>query len=80
MVLGPFAETKGLRRAGAKPRENLSPPPVILDLIQDPVSFLFPSYTPQKPTLDSCFRRNDSRSNRGSSVFAVSFFCLRTRR
>ena len=27
MVLGPFAETKGFRRAGAKPRKILPPPP-----------------------------------------------------
>ena len=39
MVLGPFAETKGPRRAGPKPRKNLSPPPsVIPDLIGDPAS------------------------------------------
>ena len=42
------------RRAGPKPRENLSPsvipglsPSVIPDLIRDPVSLLFPSHTPQ---------------------------------
>ena len=29
--------------------------------VKDPVSLPFPSYMPQKPTLDSCFRRNDSR-------------------
>ena len=34
------------RRAGPKPRENLSPS-VIPDLIRDPVSLLFPSHTPQ---------------------------------
>ena len=45
MVLGPFAETKGPRRAGPKPRKNLSPsvipaslsPTLVPDLIGDPV-------------------------------------------
>ena len=58
MVLGPFAETKGPRRVGAKPHilplvvRGRNPARTFLLLsfpafLRDPVSLLFPSHTPQ---------------------------------
>ena len=79
----PRDENRTSRSTLCHPR-RLSPT-LVPDLIGDPVKewiqaiyedpgvFLFPSYTPQKPSLDSCFRRNDRKRNRGSRVFAFFF-------
>ncbi len=57
---GSFCRNKRTSSRGAETPQELFLPSVIPDLIRDPGFFLFPSFV-KRTTLDSCFRRNDSR-------------------
>ena len=75
MVLDPFAETKGSRRAGAKPCKHFFPS-VILEPSKGHASVILDLPTLSFPTFPICH----SRPDRESSLFLFHFFCIRTRR